>query len=317
VLRVKAATRSFYEAAVVRALKRIVASLDDALDLSALAREVALSPFHFHRIFRGMLGETPLEMHRRLRLERAADQLCLSERAVTAIAFDAGYETHEAFTRAFRGHYGVPPSEFRERAFQAAAACHGGPATELATRSGLHFRKGHVVLAALNLPSGATTMEVIIETLPARRLATVRHIGPYPEIAEAFHRLGALAAAHGLYDHVDPRMLALYHDDPETTDAAYLRSDAALVIRGEVALPEGLAEASLPAGEYARFTHRGSYAGLGDAWARLMGEWLPSSGFRVGDGPPYECYVNDPRTTKTDELLTDLHVPVTRASAPR
>jgi AraC family transcriptional regulator len=70
-------------------------------------------------------------------------------------------------------------------------------------------------------------MDIAIETL----LATVRHVGPYPQIAEPFHRLGTIATERRLYPHVDPRMLALYHDDPETTPPADLRSDAAVVVR--------------------------------------------------------------------------------------
>jgi len=308
---VKPETRSYYEAAVLRAMTRVVSSLDQALDLQSLAREAALSSFHFHRIFRGLVGETPLELHRRLRLERAAEQLGATDRPVTEIAFDAGYETHEAFTRAFRAHYDVAPSGFRERAADAAEACHGGPATELAARSGLHFRNGRVDFDALTLPSTrGITMDVVIETMPTRRLATVRHVGPYSQIGEAFHRLGTLAAAGGLYAHVDPRMLGLYHDDPETTSAAELRSDAALVVRDDVPLPAGLVEVILPAGRYARSTHRGAYSALGDAWARLMGTWLPGSGYRVGAGPSYECYVTDPRTTPTEDLQTDLYLPI-------
>ena len=69
--RVKPTTRSFYAEAVQRAIESIVGHLDDALDLDALSRDACLSPFHFHRVFRGMVGETPLEMARRLRLERA------------------------------------------------------------------------------------------------------------------------------------------------------------------------------------------------------------------------------------------------------
>ena len=65
----KPATRSFYQAAVERAVHRVIRTLDGALDLASLASEAALSPFHFHRVFRGMIGETPLELHRRLRLE--------------------------------------------------------------------------------------------------------------------------------------------------------------------------------------------------------------------------------------------------------
>src|SRR5690242_8438479 len=93
---VKETTRSAYETAVRRAVERIAAQLDEALDLHALGRAAALSPLHFHRVFRGIVGETPLELHRRLRMERAALQLATSEIAVTRIALDAGYETHEA-----------------------------------------------------------------------------------------------------------------------------------------------------------------------------------------------------------------------------
>ena len=110
----KKETQSFYEAAVELTVVRITQTLDQALDLAALARNAALSPFHFHRVFRGMLAETPLEMHRRLRLERAAGQLLGKDVPVTTIAFDAGYETHEAFTRAFRQAYGTSPSAFRQ-----------------------------------------------------------------------------------------------------------------------------------------------------------------------------------------------------------
>ena len=58
----KPVTRSFYQAAVERAARAVVAGLDDALDLEELACGAALSPFHFHRIFGGMLGETPLQL---------------------------------------------------------------------------------------------------------------------------------------------------------------------------------------------------------------------------------------------------------------
>jgi AraC family transcriptional regulator len=310
---VKPETRTFYAAAVMRAVERVARSLDEALDLDALAREAALSAFHFHRVFRGLVGETPLELHRRLRLERAAECLCRTRADVTAIAFDAGYDTHEAFTRRFGQRYGVSPSAFRERGADTASTCHGGPPTELAARCGLHVRDGYVELAALTLTTGRITMDVTIETLPARRLATVRHLGPYPRIAEAFHRLGTIAAEHGLYAHVAPQMLALYHDDPETTPPAELRSDAALVVRDGVELPAGLSELRLPAGRYARASHRGAYSGLGDAWARLMGEWLPHSGFRVGAGPSYEVYVTNPRSTATEDLVTDLCVPLADA----
>lgn len=307
---VKPETESFYEAAVRRAVDVIVGSLDEALDLAAIARTAALSPFHFHRVFRGMLGETPLELHRRLRMERAATQLGTTEDAVTNVAFAAGYDTHEAFTRAFRAAFGNPPSTFRQLAREAAGCGGRLPQSTLAARNGIHFAKA-IDLGAIVAPSkGANSMDVTIESLPARRVATVRHTGPYTRISEAFARLGAAAGPAGLIGRPGSAMIALYHDDPETTPADQLRSDAGLIVDETVALPSGLVEVRLPAGRYARTTHRGPYPLLGDAWARFMGQWLPGSGHRIGDGVPFERYHNTQADVAPEDLVTDLYVPI-------
>ena len=153
-------------------------------------------------------------------------------------------------------------------------------------------------------------MNVTIENMPERRVATVHHVGPYNRISDAFQRLGAIAGPAGLLQLPDAAMLAIYYDDPETTPAAELQSDAGITVPNGVSLPEGLVEKRLPAGRYARATHLGPYTKLGDAWSRLMGEWLPRSGNRVGDGSSYEVYRNTPMNAAPDELRTDLYLPL-------
>ncbi len=105
-------------------------------------------------------------------------------------------------------------------------------------------------------------------------------------------------------------MLAIYHDDPETTPAEQLHSDAGLTVAEDVRLPADVAEKRLPAGRYARATHIGPYNTLGDAWSRMLGEWLPSSGHRIGNGPSFEAYQNDPSNVRPEELHTDLYIPI-------
>ncbi|PCC74169.1 AraC family transcriptional regulator [Nannocystis exedens] len=307
---VKAETQSFYEAAVLRTVVQISRTLDQALDLAALARGAALSPFHFHRVFRGMVGETPLEMHRRLRLERAARALLTSDAAVTAIAFDAGYETHEAFTRAFRQAYGVPPSAFRQGVPDPRTGCVRPPQAELAAPSGVHYCDDPTRELHVHIATKESIMQVDIETRPALRVATVTHIGPYNRISEAFARLGALAGPAGLFASPAAAMVAIYYDEPEVTPPEQLRSDAGLVVPEGVPLPAGLGEQRLPAGRYARTTHIGPYTELGDAWSRLMGGWLPRSGQRVGEGHSYEVYRNDPTNTPPERLHTELYLPL-------
>ena len=295
----KPETRSFYAEVVQRVIDRITSDLDAALDLETLAQNAGLSPFHFHRVFRGMVGETPLELTRRLRMERAAWTLGHSERGVTAIAFDAGYETHEAFTRAFRASYGVSPSGFRQS---------GRTRAELAAMCGVHFDDAGRAQRFIPRDTGGRTMHVEIKDMPARRLAAVRHIGAYNQIGEAFQRLGDIAGANGLL-RPGAAMLALYHDDPEATPADQLRSDAGITVPDDLALPVGLAEQRVPAGRYACTLHVGPYDRLPDVWARLMGEWLPASEHRVGGGASFEIYLNTPMDTP-EKLETEICIPI-------
>jgi AraC family transcriptional regulator len=304
----KPGTRLFYELAVERSVEHIARHLDEALDLERLARLAALSPFHFHRVFRGMLGETPLELLRRLRLERAAWRLLSSEDSITGLAFDAGFETHEAFSRAFRARFGASPSEFRQRAEGARAGCQPPPVCEIAAQCGVHVRPNGAISAVV-FRRGDSVMNVEIKSMPAVRVGAVRHIGPYHSISNAFAKLGALAAPAGLFV-PEAMMIALYHDETDTTPQDQLRSDAALSVSASAVLPEGLTEHTLPAGKYAMAVHKGPYQELGDAWGRLMGEWLPKSGHRVGEGVCYEVYRNNPGQVPPAELLTELYVPL-------
>lgn len=292
-------TRSFYTEAIRRVIEHIASSLDAALDLDTLAETARLSPFHFHRVFRGMVGETPIEFGRRLRLERAAWQLTSTTRAVTEIAFEAGYETHEAFTRAFRAAYSTSPTGFRQL---------GTSRYELAAASGVHFDSRGTSPLFVPRDTGGRSMQVEIAEHPGLRVGTVRHVGPYNRINEAFERLGALAGRAGLWAQPQPVVLALYHDDPEGTAPEALRSDAAISVPLERPMPEGLVEQHIPAGTYASTLHVGPYERLGDAWARFMGEWLPASGRRLGDGPSFEVYLNMPGEVPPEELRTLLYV---------
>ena len=102
-----------YKRRMLRVLVHIQQHLDEQLALEELAGLACFSPCHFHRVFKGMVGESVKEHIRRLRLERAASHLKLSAAPVTHIAFDAGYESHEGFTRSFRAAFGLSPTQFR------------------------------------------------------------------------------------------------------------------------------------------------------------------------------------------------------------
>ena len=94
--------------------------LDQPLNLERVAREAGFSPFHFHRVFQSVIGETLNEFVRRQRLERAMFLMSHDkERSLTEIALDCGFSSSSNFSRTFKQRYGVPPSAIDIETFRA------------------------------------------------------------------------------------------------------------------------------------------------------------------------------------------------------
>lgn len=151
---------------------------------------------------------------------------------------------------------------------------------------------------------------VSIETLPDRDCAALLHTGPYDRIGESFGRLGAVLGRAGLMAALRGAPLALYLDDPQEVPPEALRARVAFPIAAGTALPEGVEAVRLPGGCHAVLTHTGPYTGLGAAWEWLYREWLPHSGERPADRPPFECYPDDPGTVAPDRLRAQICLPL-------
>src|SRR5215207_5728954 len=111
----KEETVSLYRERILRVLQHLQEHLDRDLSIDELARLASFSEFHFHRIFREIVGEPVAEHVRRLRLERAALELYYTERPIKQIAADVGYGSHEALTRAFVTQFAATPADYRAR----------------------------------------------------------------------------------------------------------------------------------------------------------------------------------------------------------
>lgn len=291
-------TRRDHQERILRVLVHIQSHLDEELSLDELARQAAFSPFHFHRVFRGLVGEPLGEHVRRLRLERAASELRRGERSVTELALDAGYESLEAFTRAFRGRFAVTPSTFREE--HRAVPVPEGLVPYVAG-------DGEPVLPPR--PEGGPKMDVRIESVPARKVVFMRHVGPYGEVGATWQKLMGWAFPKGLVSGV-PVTLGICHDDPNVTDPSKIRYDACLVVDRDVEVSGDVGLQEIPGGEYAVTTHEGPYEKLDGVWQGLLVDWLPASGREAAKTPCFEVYRNNPQTTPPEKLLTDVHVPL-------
>ncbi len=292
-------TEQSYKERMLQVLVHIQNHLDEALRLEDLAAVAHFSPYHFHRIFQGMMGETVMAHIRRLRLERAAMRLKTGEQAVTQIAFEAGYETHEAFTRAFRGMFGESPSGFR-----AAHQVQPWPAVP----SGVHYEPTGGV-QDFSLAQGAAEMDASIRKIDEMRVAFVRHVGPYHEVGPTWGRLMAWAGPRGLCG-PDMQCFGICYDDPQVTPPDKIRYDACIVVRDDVT-PEGDVGVQTVGGrEYATTIHAGPYDNLHQTYAALCGQWIPTQGREMASQPTLEFYRNDPNHTPPAELRTEVCVPL-------
>jgi AraC family transcriptional regulator len=294
-------TEQTYQQRILRALVHIQEHLDDDLPLEAVARVACFSPFHFHRLFGAMVGESVKEHIRRLRLERAAYRLQYGDQSVLAIALDAGYETHESFTRAFRAMFGVAPSGYRRLRRERRLAL---------TPSGIHYLPDGRLADFTPVQRGGL-MDVRMETLTPMKVAFLRYIGPFEDgaVDATWQKLLAWAGQHGLLG-PRARFLGLCHDDPHVTPPDKQRYDAC-VVTDQPFQPEGeIGTQVIPGGEYAVATHKGPYQELPDTYARLYGDWLPRSGREPADHPGFQVYRSMLGDTPPEELVTDIYLPL-------
>ena len=105
-------------------------------------------------------------------------------------------------------------------------------------------------------------------------------------------------------------MLGISHDDPDVTPADKLRYDACITVDGSFETEGEIGSQEVAGGEYAIITHKGPYDGLKETYRAIFGEWLPSSGREPRDIPCFEMYMNDPKDTPPEKLVTEIYIPL-------
>jgi AraC family transcriptional regulator len=277
-------TRESYAERIDRVIAHIGADLDRRHSLEDLAEIACFSPFHFHRVYFGVTGETLDDTVRRLRLHRAAVDLNSTALPIGRIATRAGYASVAAFTRAFKTAFARTPAAYRK------------------------LRCGDLIQAPSS-PGDTSMYDITIASTEGLRLVGFDHVGDYNAIGTTFDRLSALAAAKNLF-RPDTRMLGVYYDSPNDVPAHKLRSFAGLTAPQGFEPDSGLRIEIVKAGAIATLTHKGPYAELHQAYDYLFSNWLPTSGHEPDDRAPFEEYLNNPREYPPSEWLTRVCIPL-------
>jgi AraC family transcriptional regulator len=309
--------RREYTARINRVLDYIDRHIDQELTLDELANVANFSRFHFHRIFKAMVGETLSRFIQRLRIERAAAQLTGNpQKTITEIALDCGFSGSAAFSRAFRDFFGMSPSEWRAAGSDIDSNLSktiGNPGKEPVTVS-------FYIDLHTNQPTWRFTMKqdrnvtVEVKDLPAQEVAYVRHIGPYAGDSALFEnlftKLMTWASARNLVKFPETQILAVYHDDPNVTEEEKLRVSACMTVPSDTKSEGEIGRMTIPGGSFAVARFEINPDEYEDAWNSVMKDWLPGSGYQPDDRLCFEWYQNDPHEHPEGKHIFDICLPV-------
>ncbi len=288
---------------VLRRLQEVAAAGEPTPGVEDLARLAHFSRYHFSRLFSSMTGESIAAHTRRLRLERGAGELARTDRQVIEIALACGFEAHESFARAFKTHFGRTPTEFRELATEPLDL----PPAPNGVRFGVDDAAGRFVPILRDNPM----QEVRVEVVKARRLAALRHVGPYHQIGDAFGKLFAWAGPRRL---LGPwtETVGIYHDDHTQLEPGDLRADACVTVLPGVQADDDASVSiiELPERRCAVALYKGPYARFAEVYQWFYGTWLPESGLAPADAPCFEVYLNNPMEVAPEDCLTEICIPV-------
>lgn len=275
---------------VLRGIDYIEQHLEEDLEPGLVARHARVSQWYFQRIFKGLTGETLKAYIRSRRLAHALARLASSDAPILEIALGAGFESHAAFTRAFRSTFGVTPKEYRAM----------GNQNLLARRP--RIEEGYLRHLRANLSLEPELIELPRMTLVGLKTSFYgvasekNNLGDkLPPLWDAFlARLGEVAA-------FDPSVCyGVVRAVARSEQLDYLACVEVAERRG---LPEGMSVTTVPASSYALFTHRGLPAELNATVDYIYGNWLLRSGLRHTYGPDLESYRADYVPGSKDSII--------------
>lgn len=239
----KEITQNEYDKSINRVLEYINKHLKDAIDLKILASVANISEFHFHRIFKAFIGESLGSYISRLRLENAAKELQMSDLTLSEIADKTGYQSQYALSKAFKKHFGIAPSAFKN----------------IESFFSSQVTKKKIDIIDLN-PE--------IRDIEQKELIYIRIIAEYGspmEYTKAWGELGKFASEKQIINK-ESEFIGLSFDNPKITKKDQCRFYACISTDQNVKSEGKFGLKSIDGGKFAVFQLKGSYDGLSNLY---------------------------------------------------
>ncbi len=282
---------SYYLERVQQGVDYIETRLDEDVDLADVARAAGVSQWHFQRLFKALTGETLKTYIRSRRLAGSLERLLTTDLRVLDIAIFAGFESQEAFARAFKLAFGLTPQKYRS----------------LRNKS-LFLKKPR--FDAEYLTHIHQNISLVPEIYEQPRLLLVGLRTLFFSVDSEKNNVGQLLPP--LWSAFVPRLGEIENRIPgvcygvvrqERAEDERLEYHAAIAVTEVAALPEGMALIEIPAAKYARFEHRGPARKLDHTVNYAYATWLSQSKHRHSYGPDLEFYGERWHAASSDSVM--------------
>lgn len=271
-------------------LAYIDANLEGDLSVKTLSHVANFSAFHFHRQFTAFVGVPVSRYVQLMRLRRAAHSLAsVADYSVLDAALCAGFESPEAFSRAFRRAFGMAPSAFRKAP---------------------NWQTWNAVFAIPHF-SRTIIMQLQIVEFPETQVAALEHCGPAGLVNQTTSRFIEWRKQSGQSPVASSRTFGIPYNNPDTTAPEDFRFAICGEIHEAVASNGfGVHERVIPAGRCVVVRHVGSPDHIGETIYPIYRDWLPASGEELRDHPLFFHYLSVYPETPQDQWQTDVYVPL-------
>lgn len=275
----KAETKARYLSRVDRAARILAESLDDPPTADVLARSVGVSRYHFQRIYRAATGETVLDTLTRLRALRALNMLATGV-SVGEVSAAVGYDTPQAFARAFKQWTGTRPSEARAR---------------------INDLKDRFQTPDDSIEAPA---RIEITSLKPVQLTVIRTRQPFGSLNRVYERLFAAVAEQGMLWAVRG-IYGLPENDPKSEPDGCVEHVAALAL-GDERL-ERYEQIELAATPVLCLRHTGPFENL-DTTSMNLYRYIVAHELELSNAPPIYHHLDDPDEVSAEHLRTDIYL---------
>ena len=281
-------------------LKRIQVAIDYIennlgrnIGLEDVSQIAAFSPYHFHRVFKSLLGESVNSYICKRQLTQAAAELIDSDNRIIDIALAYQFGSQEAFTRAFKRQYGVTPNGFRKTG----------------SKHILQDKKRLTLDSIEHLAQGIT-LKPRIEIIPGFYALGLEYRGlnkngEIPAMWEVFFTRKS-EIPDIIDNHISLGICEVVQPFTEESTFSYL---AGVKVENQAPIPKGMIKTYIPTQEYAVFSHKDSVASLEETYSYIYGTWLLKSGYELLPSHDFELY-----DLTRDEIL--VYIPVKVGPTP-